>query len=52
MISSTGYMLFEDSIIFPFIASTAAADCCLGFNVGHKTGAAVNNSGAAVETRG
>lgn len=31
------------------VVSLLLANCSLGFNVGHKTGALVNNSGAAVE---
>lgn len=53
MMHGSGTLLAEKSI-FPFmvckmLVRLLLSGCSLGFNVGHKTGAVVNNSGTAVE---
>lgn len=54
MMHGSGNFLAEKSIIFPFmvckmLVSLLLASYSLGLDVGHKTGAVVNNSGTAVE---
>lgn len=44
-----GNMLGEHSSISPLWFMRLLACCGLGFDVGHKTGAVVNNSDTAVE---